>query len=78
MYVINSVITGNNEGAPHIYLNGSSRKIISSGHNIFGNTDKSTDGSVFETQQSDNTAYYADIFGTKSWLTMKVFRKQSH
>ncbi|MDR0681405.1 MAG: hypothetical protein LBG15_06100 [Dysgonamonadaceae bacterium] len=62
MYVINSIITGNNEGAPHIYLNGNNRKIISGGNNIFGNTGKSTEASVFDTQESDVTFYYSDIF----------------
>jgi hypothetical protein len=64
MYVINSIITGSNEGAPHIYLNGNNRKIISEGHNVFGNVGKSATASVFETQESDRTtSYHSDIFG---------------
>jgi hypothetical protein len=67
MYVINSIITGSNEGAPHIYLNGNDRKIISGGHNVFGNVGKSAATSVFETQESDGTeVYHSDIFGSNA------------
>jgi hypothetical protein len=65
MHFINSIITGSNgDGDAHIYLNGSNRKIISDGHNIFGKIDKSNTNSVFEAQQSDQTMYFANIFGS--------------
>jgi hypothetical protein len=63
MYVINSIVTGENSGAPHIYLQGSSKKITSEGFNIFGNVGQSADNSELALQASDATAYYHDVFG---------------
>jgi hypothetical protein len=61
MHFINSIVTGREGGAPHIFLNGNNRKIVSEGHNIFG-TIGGTEGYVFTDLESDQTAYYADIF----------------
>jgi hypothetical protein len=64
MHFINSIITGENAGDPHIYLNGAGRKITSNGFNIFGNTGQSNGDSEFTAQTSDITAYYADVLGS--------------
>jgi hypothetical protein len=64
MYFINSIVTGEDSGAPHIYMQGASKKITSEGFNILGNIDQSATTSELTPQASDVTAYYADIFGS--------------
>jgi hypothetical protein len=64
MYFINSIVTGENSGAPHIYMQGANKKITSEGFNILGNIGQSAATSELVSQASDVTAYYADIFGS--------------